>query len=535
MELRDYQKEAIAKTYDCIKQGVKKPLIVAPTGAGKSAILGKITSDVASKRKRVCIVTHRAELVEQDAEAVKTFSPHITVGIFAASLNKKETKAECTVAMVQSIVNSVHLFETAFDVVIIDECHLVPTDDDTRYKKFLDACTQRNKNLITIGLTATPYRLDSGYLHKGKDAFFDKISFEIKVLDLLDKGFLSPIVSKSGVKTIDLNGVKKIAGDYQKSEIALRASDPELLEPAIEEITTYGKERNSILIFSPSVNHAKDVLDALQAYEEFKAEILTGDTPKEQRKNIVEKFRRKELKVLINCQVLTTGFDAPNTDMIVLFTATKSTALYVQMVGRGARIADGKENCLLLDYGSNVLSHGCFDAVKPIVKEKGSGNGEAPTKMCDSCFSLVHAASAECPDCGHVFEDMGRKEHESTAYSGAVLTTQYQVEQYNIKSIKYSLHKKKDKPDSVKVTYDCSDSFFRQFDIYEWLCPEHGGAATKIYKKTMQNELKIQDPPDNAKDLLQMLKEDNKNIKRPRKIIAKFDGSFYSVTKRIYI
>lgn len=160
---------------------------------------------------------------------------------------------------------------------------------------------------------------------------------------------------------------------------------------------------------------------------------------------------------------------------MALVRATASTGLYVQMVGRGTRIADGKENCLILDYGQNVERHGFIDQVKP--KDKmSSGDGEAPTKQCESCQTMVHAACQICPECGFEFP-APTLNHGASSYRGAMLSSQVVAEWYDVDSVAYARHKKEGKPDSVKVTY-----YAGLLSVSEWLCPDHGGYAESRYK-----------------------------------------------------
>jgi len=196
------------------------------------------------------------------------------------------------------------------------------------------------------------------------------------------------------------------------------------------------------------------------------------------------------LRCLVNVNVLTTGFDAPNVDLLAILRATQSPSLYVQMVGRGTRLHEGKQNCLVLDYGSNVNRHGLIDDIRP----KTPGKGEEPIKTCPDCDSHIPIGVMICPDCGFVFESEPqpiKPRHDSKAYDGALLKSQAprellksqaprealkEYEFLSVYYVKYSIHKKEGRPDSLKISYICGLS-----TAYEWLCPEHGGYPTQKY------------------------------------------------------
>jgi DNA repair protein RadD len=205
---------------------------------------------------------------------------------------------------------------------------------------------------------------------------------------------------------------------------------------------------------------------------------VTGADAKGEREGKIAAFKAGRLRCLINVNVLTTGFNVPHVDLVALVRATASTGLYVQMVGRGTRLADGKVNCLVLDYGQNVERHGFIDAVKPRDKDSG-GNGTAPVKMCEVCQTMCHTAVRVCPECGNEFP-APTSNHGTKAYGGAILSTQVQAEWVDVDDVHYSRHRKDDKPDSVKVTYQTGIAF-----VSEWLCPDHGGYAASRYHARM--------------------------------------------------
>lgn len=479
LELRPYQRAAIDGLYNywSDKKG-DNPIIVAPTGSGKSLIIAHLIKDAMSyPGTRVLILTHVKELLEQNASELVALYPDADVGFYSASLKKKVLRKPITFAGIQSIHKKAYQMVPAPDLVIVDEAHLIPKNYGTRYNKFLSDLRVCNPGVKVVGLTATPYRLDSGWLHEGDNAIFDGIAYDIPVADLMEQGFLSPVISKSGVKTIDLSNVGKRGGEYIESELAKAASDPELVTETVAEIVRYGAERKAWLVFACGVNHAELLRAEFQTHG-IEADVVTGADGMSARGEKIERFRRSGSKCLINVNVLTTGFNVPHVDLVAIVRATESTGLYIQIVGRGTRIAPGKENCLVLDYGDNVMRHGFIDKIKPKIKGK-SENGEAPVKKCPECLTVNHAAVRVCIECGHEFPPP-QFNHGTKAYSGAMISTQVQAEWVDVDDVGYAKWRKEGKPDSIRVTYYCG-----LIKVSEWLCPDHGGYAAERYQKRM--------------------------------------------------
>lgn len=519
--LRPYQQAAIDKTYAYWAEGKgEHPIIVAPTGAGKSLILGQIVKDVVEAGDRILMLTHVKELIEQNAQELHALMPGADIGIYSAGLNQKNLHRQVTFAGIQSIWKRAFDIVPAPAVVIIDEAHMLPKNDETRYGSFIKDITQANSKVKILGLTATPYRLDSGLLYKGKDAIFDGVSYDIPVLDLVRDGWLAPVIARGGEKEIDLSNVHKRGGEYIESELAAAASDPELVRSVVDEICTLGEWRKSWLIFASGVDHANMLLEGFKT-KGIACDIVTGETPSADRKRIVEDFKAGRLRCLVNVNVLTTGFNAPGTDLIALVRATMSTALYVQMVGRGTRVAAGKENCLVLDYGNNVLEHGPFDAVNPRNAGGGTGDGEAPAKKCPECNELVPTATRFCPGCQYEFPPPALN-HGAKAYNGGIMSDQIEPEWIAVNDVTYRRHKKDGKPDSIMVTYH-SDVL----RVSEWLCPDHGGYAASRYHARMSalaaTAMTTDDALDEAYDWI-----------TPSRIKVKPNGKFHEIVQLDY-
>ena len=324
-----------------------------------------------------------------------------------------------------------------------------------------------NPALKVIGLTATPFRTGSGMLHEGKDALFTDIAYEAPVRDLIDAGFLSPLISKQPATRLDVSKVGTRAGDFIARDLAAAVDQDATTRAAVTEIITHGKDRKSWLAFCSGVDHARHVAEEF-ARQGITCRTIFGDTPKEERDAIIAAFKRSEIRALASMGVLTTWFNAPAVDLIALLRPTKSAGLYVQMVGRGTRLAPDKENCLVLDFAGNVRRHGPIDLVRP--KRPGDGGGgEAPTKVCPECDSIMALSATECPDCGYVFPAREVK-IAPTAATLPVLSPK--VQWLSVHGVYYSRHDKLGGRPSMKVTYSCGLKSYN-----EWVCVEHQGYA----------------------------------------------------------
>jgi len=476
-QLRDYQKAAVDGLYQYWADGRgENPLIVAPTGAGKTAIIAQIVKDAMFfPGTRVLVLSHVKELLEQGAEGLLRMYSEADLGFYSASIGQKRLDKPITFAGIQSVYQRAYEMIPAPDLVLIDEAHMVPKNSETRYGKFLADLKICNQDVKVVGLTATPYRLDSGKLHEGKGAIFDGVAYDIPVGMLMDQGYLSPVISKGGLKQIDLSNVKKRGGEFNESDLAMAASDPELVAATVAEIIALGQDRKSWLLFASGVDHARMLADGIEA-EGYSCEVVTGEDTQADRASRIARFKAGKIRCLVNCNVLTTGFDAPNVDLVALVRATLSTGLYIQMVGRGTRLCEGKENCLILDYGENVARHGFIDAVKP-KKQGGSGDGEAPAKQCPECQEMLPTATRYCPTCSHEFP-APELNHAPKSYGGAMMSNQVVAEWLDVEDVTYERWKGKEgKPDTLKVTY-YHDMTSR---TSEWLCPDHGGYAASRY------------------------------------------------------
>lgn len=517
IKLRPYQRAAIDATWDYFQQHEGNPLIVLPTGAGKSLTMAAFIKEsmTAFPSMNILLLTHVKELIEQDARAIINYWPEAPVGIWSAGVGQKR-KDQITVAGIQSV----HKLPAKFgmtDLCIIDEAHLVPRKSDTMYRRFLDALLAYNPKMKVIGLTATHYRMDSGLLTDGEGRIFTDIAYEADVGDLIKAGWLCPLVAKNGSTKADLSSVHTRGGEFVEKELQDAMDKAHLIEGALDEVAQYAAERNHILGFCAGVEHAAHCAELARA-RGWTASHVSGDMHSTERDRIIGDFKSGRIRFLFNANLLTTGFDAPHIDCIIMLRPTKSTGLYVQIMGRGLRKHPSKDNTLVLDFAGNVERHGPIDQIR--VKKKG-GKGEglsvAPVKECPSCHELLPTMVMQCPGCGHEFP---RSAPHGTEASEAVLVAALaEPRVYTVDSVEYERYAKLGKAPSLKVTYWCGPSSFTEWvPIEDERSYVHKHAIYWFYQRGITCPLSV----DQA---MAMIEE----IPSPDTITVKLDGKYWRV------
>jgi DNA repair protein RadD len=469
LALRPYQRAAVEALYDYFSASAGNPLVVMPTGTGKSLCIAGFTREAiaAYGDTRVLILTHVKELIQQNFMTMLRAWPEAPAGIYSAGLSRRDIRAQILFAGIQSIHRHAYQVQRC-DLVLIDEAHLLGRGDSGMYRSFLAQLNEINAGLLkVVGFTATPYRLDSGLLHEGKDRLFTDIAYEVPVLEMIQQGYLCPVVPKQTTTQLDVGGVGTRGGEFIAKDLEAAVDRDEVTRAAVAEIVQHGEGRGSWLVFCSGVAHARHVRDAIREHG-ISAETVTGDTPGPERDGILAAFKAGRLRCVTNANVLTTGFDAPGTDLIALLRPTKSVGLYVQMVGRGTRLAEGKDDCLVLDFAGNTARHGPIDTVDGRKKEP-AGDGEAPIKVCPECQTINHASARRCVGCDHEFPPPPLQVSAQAA-ANALLSTQVQTTWCDVTSVRYMLHEKPGKPASLRVTYECGLARHS-----EWVCFEHTG------------------------------------------------------------
>ena len=488
---------------------------------GKSLVLAQIAKDSVEKwNGRVLILAHVKELLEQNADKIRKLCPELKIGIYSAGLRSRDTTEQVIVAGIQSVYNKACELD-AFDLVIVDEAHLISSEGDGMYRTFLSDMKVINPHVRVIGLTATPFRLKGGLICKPEN-ILNEICYEAGLKEMIQQGYLSPLISRAGRAEANLANLHIRGGEFISDEVAAAMDNDALVTSACREIVELTRDRKSVLIFTASVDHCKHVAEKIQAFSGKECAIVTGDTPPAERAEIIARFKgefipadlfgtpKPPLKFLANVNVLTCGFDAPNTDCVVMLRPTNSPGLLIQCAGRGTRLSPetGKSSCLFLDYGGNILRHGPLDMIK--VKEPGSGKGgDAPAKKCPQCLALIHAGYTACPECGYVFPPKENNDKMTqTASSAGVISGQVDYTDYEVLDVYYCVHEKRgadpDAPKTMRVDYQVGFNEFKS----EWVCPEHTGYARGKFEKWWHERAALGCPmPRSAREAVSLANE----------------------------
>ena len=410
MKLRPYQDAAIAALHAHLQSSTGYPLVDMATGTGKSLVIAAAVQQLAQQHPnaRFLILAPRLELIEQDIAAIEMMWPDAPVGIVCEGLGRHDWDAQIVVATVNSVFRSAERLGQR-DLIFVDEAHLIPHGDEGMFQTTLAALLNLQPTLRIVGLTATPYRLDSGRLDEGDGRLFDETIYSYGIGDGIGDGiadgWLSPLIAKAPGSESEINtvGVRKIAGEFNAADLERAADQDALVEAAADEITTHAGRRVSWLVFCCGIEHAAHVRNALRA-RGVKCETVTGNTPERERRDIIAAFRRGEIDCLTGADIFITGFDIPQVDLVALLRPTLSTSRYVQMIGRGTRKAAGKQNCLVLDFGGNVRRHGPVDNPTIRVKSNGAAGAAADlVKVCPACGTYNPLAAVVCIECDREF------------------------------------------------------------------------------------------------------------------------------------
>lgn len=304
MELRPYQRASLDALYASWRNETGDGLIVLPTGAGKAFVIAALVRETIARAAgaRIAVVTHTRELIAQNHRELLAYWPDAPAGIYSAGLNRRETATQILFCGIQSVWNQTEAIG-AFDLVVVDEAHLIPRAAETRYGRFLAALRAAKLDLRVVGLTATPYRLDSGRLDEGAGRLFERIVYEANVGDLIHQGYLAPLICKATATALDVSGVGKRGGDYIPSALEAAVNQDWITRAAVEEMAGYGRDRRAWLAFCAGVAHAEAVRDAVRG-EGVSCEMVTGETGKRERDRIVRAFREGRVRCLTSVGVL---------------------------------------------------------------------------------------------------------------------------------------------------------------------------------------------------------------------------------------
>jgi DNA repair protein RadD len=505
---RSYQVEAVNSIWEYFRTKSGNPVVAMPTGTGKSIVIARFLQSVYAPypAQRVMMLTHVKELIQQNFEKLQMVWPFAPCGIYSAGLKSKQYNRPITFAGIASVAKMWALFGR-IDLIIIDEAHLVSPNEETMYQAFINGLLSINPLLKVIGLTATPWRLGHGHITDPvvkadgteRPSIFTDVCFDITGIEafnrLIAEGYLSPLVPKRTRTVLDVDGVHMRGGEYIEKELQTAVDKDELTYAALKEAMELGHDRKKWLIFASGTDHADHIADMLN---DLGVPAGCVHSKREGRDQTIKDFKSGLLRAVVNNNVLTTGFDDPEIDMIIVLRPTASSVLWVQMLGRGTRPlyapgfdldtiegrlasieAGGKRNCLVLDYAGNTPRLGPVnDPVVP--RRKGQKGGDAPVKECPVCMCYVHASlrwcNGELPDgttCTHEFK-FETKLKQSAGTNDLIAGDMPITEVYKVDHISVARHSKVGVPDMLKVSYFCGLQMFT-----EYVCVAHTNYAGK--------------------------------------------------------
>lgn len=404
-KLRPYQQDAAMCAISWIKKSTEPALLGLATGAGKSWIIAAISDWIVQKTgKKVLVLQPSTELVLQNFEKIK--ESNTRASIFSASANSKCTRHNVVYATPKTVLNSISRFGDAFACVIVDECHMTtPT-----IKQIIAHIAAKNPMLRVIGMTATPYRLGTGYIYQydatGEriskldtdetiDAYYHSLLYKINTRALIDMGFLTPAHTDTTALHYDTDNltINKMGNfDAKQIEQAFEGQG-RLTSQIVADVVQHSQGRKGVMLFASTVKHAQEILDSLPPDN---SRMIGGDVnmAKAEREKLINDFKQQRFKYIVSVGTLTTGFDAPHVDVVAILRATESASLFQQIIGRGLRLHPDKTDCLVLDYAGNIERHKLQDDIfEPTIKTYKAKTSSTIEATCPSCnFSNDFAA-----------------------------------------------------------------------------------------------------------------------------------------------
>jgi superfamily II DNA or RNA helicase len=408
VNLRPYQAEGIANLRAAFASGHRGVVYVLPTGGGKTVVFCAIAELAAAKGKRIAILVHRQELIDQTCASLSKIGvPH---GKIVAGAGRKTKKLDLSEALqvcsVQTLVNRLEWIDPDhFDLIVVDEAHHAAAGSWARVIDYFD-------NAKVLGVTATPERLDG----KGLKDFFTEMVLGPNTKELTALGYLSPVRAFVPPVEIDTSLLRVRAGDYDAEELEAKMSDRILVGDAVAHYRNH-LHPGTAIAFCCTIRHAEIVRDAFVAAG-FRAEVLDGKTNKRKRRELIQGLGNGEIEVLCSCMVVSEGTDVPSVGGCILLRPTKSLSLYLQQVGRCLRPTPDKERAVILDHAGNIREHGLptgersWDLEGREVREKGESKESLSVRVCPNCYASVESECTECPECGFEFEVIKIREVE---------------------------------------------------------------------------------------------------------------------------
>lgn len=396
--LRPYQQEAVDAAMAHVRSTISSCIIILPTGAGKSMVVAELAARIYDmSKKRVLCIAPSSELVLQNrAKFLLTGEP---ASMFSAKAGPKNLRHPVVFGSPVTIKNSIEMFGDKYGAVIIDECDgITPT-----IKFIINEMRRRNPKLRIIGMTATPYRLGTGYIYKEHyidgptdeetaiDPYYDKVVYELEAKFLIENGFLTPPVTEHVEEEYDTSGLEKDKlGRYTNASVErAMVGKGRKTSRIVEDIVRRSANRRGAMIFASTKKHAMEIMESLPPGS---FSYVFGDMPTADRNKAISDFKSQKVKYIVNQNILTVGVDVPHCDHIAVMRATESPRLYQQIIGRGTRLYEGKENFLVSDYAGNIERH--FAETGDLFTPEIKATRKKPSVPMD----------VKCPSCGFINE-----------------------------------------------------------------------------------------------------------------------------------
>lgn len=398
MNLRPHQLQALQDLRAAYAAGRRAPVLVAPTGSGKTATSTVIIRSAVSKGRRVWFMAHLREILE--ATSGKLAAEGIDHGFVMAGRDYNPAYPVHVVS-VQTAARRLGALERP-QLIVVDECHLAVADT---YRKVVADVG----NPLLLGLTATPVRLDG----RGLGEMFDSLVQSCTTQQLIDAGLLVPIRYYAPSRP-DLTGVRTIAGDYAQGDVAEAMNRPTITGDAVAHYRKLAHGRPCV-VFCTNIRHAEDTAEAFRAAE-YRAMAISGQSDTEDRDRALRGLADGSLDVVVNCQLWVAGVDCPSIGCVVLLAPTKSVTKYLQSIGRGLRTAPGKNDLVVLDHAGNAYQHGLPTEAREWSLEGARRstrcNGDVESvRQCERCY-FVFPPAPVCPACGHAHQPKPQQLHQ---------------------------------------------------------------------------------------------------------------------------
>ena len=490
---RPYQLECVQSIVNYFAEGGRgNPLVALPTGTGKSLIPPLLMQWALQQwpNQRMVLLTHVQELIEQNHKALQRLWPAAPVGVYSAGLGLKEAYAPLVFGGIASVKNAIYELGHR-DLMFIDEAHLLSPNESSMYQQVIAAMHTINPHMRIIGLSATPFRMGQGMLTDG--GLFTDVVYDLTGVDafnrLIDECYLSPLVPKPTSVVIDVSDVRQLSNDFNQGDLCQAIVKQNITRRALEEAYYVAADRKSWIVFGAGIENCESITAILNSMG-VPACYVHSKMDREQRTKNIEGFKNGYFRAIVSNNILTTGFDHPQTDCIIDLRPTISVVLHVQKYGRGTRPyfhpmynfehlrhleyrkaaieAGGKRNCIVLDFAGNTNRLGPINDPR-IPRKKGKGTGEVPIKLCQNCSAYNHISARFCCDCGQEFIFKVKIKAEAST-AEIIRRNSLDIEILDITHVSKQITQKAGKTPKLKVSY------YHQWRVFNmWLAFEDKG------------------------------------------------------------